>query len=542
MVEIANEDAIERSVRTSKVPIESVPEPVATEASRPVSVAVEETNRPRRYPPAPTIAECLAFVLPALGIYTCPPLMSLIDTTFVGRFCDSVDLAALGPASTISDMGSLPLIFVSVACTNLVSRAYAERDDDELSRVTRTALAVGLAGGALVGAALFLGAGPVSSAYCASATSLVPACRRYVAARAIALPAVVVAAIAQAVCVGTRDTRTPMMSVALAGGANLLGDFFLVAGLGMGVTGAAYATSASQILAAALLVRQVRDRGFLSAPRDENGARDERFSWSTARRISSFLPFMYVTGVKVFWHSACVATAASLQGAQAAAHTALLAVSMLGMNFGDVGSSLSQAFLPPFASGGEGTETKDGDDDASTTPSSSTVKFDMDAAMPTFRQLLKCTLGTSTLVVTLASLIIGVFGGQITNDPAVLKEMRRTLPWLAATLCFHGSAVTLEGLLLASAKFKRLSSWYTILAVAVAGWQVVVRRWNLGLAGVWGCYLWFCASRVVAFSWMGGLLKPKRWWRRTKHKPTTLDSVINTNTGEPKIAVDPPPL
>ena len=43
------------------------------------------------------------------------------------------------------------------------------------------------------------------------------------------------ASIAQAVCVGSKDTRTPMLAVLLAAGLNLAGDFVLVSRMGMGI-------------------------------------------------------------------------------------------------------------------------------------------------------------------------------------------------------------------------------------------------------------------------------------------------------------------
>lgn len=110
----------------------------------------------------------------------------------------------------------------------------------------------------------------------------------------------------------------------------------------------------------------------------------------------------------------------------------------------------------------------------------------------------------------LATIMIGVLGGQITGDPHVLAEMRRTLPWVVATLAFHGSAVTLEGVLLSRRRFRGLTANYVFLAIGVAAFQIATRKFNLGLAGVWGCYLWICSSRVLTFSALGGLLRRKR--------------------------------
>ena len=359
--------------------------------------------------------------------------------------------------------------------------------------MARTAIGVGGACGTALAAALYALATPISSLYCGAEVALAPPCARYVAIRSLALPAVVITTIAQAVCIGTKDTRTPMISVGLAGCLNMLGDLVLVKLLGRGLAGAAWATSLSQVVSAGLLLRVLRRRGFLRKVGGRGGTVD------TTRRLLGFVPFLFVMAVKIGWHSSCSATAASLGGVKAAAHTALISVAMICMVLGDVGSSLSQAFLPPFA-------TKD--------ESGGGTTFDVDAAMPTIRQLLRCTHSISATVMCLATLLIGAFAGQITGDPHVLAEMRKMLPWIVATLGFHGSAVTL--VLLSGGRFRGLTANYAFLAVTVAAFQVATRKFDLGLAGVWGCYLWFCSSRVVTFSAMGGLLRRRRWRGKTK--------------------------
>ena len=363
---------------------------------------LETEAEKKLFPAPPTLKECLAFTLPALGIYVCSPLMSLIDASFVGRG-SSVELAALGPASSISDGAPLPLLFLSIASTNLIAKSYAEGDDEGSARVARAAIGAGGACGTVLAAALYALAQPISALYCGSEVALAPLCARYVAIRALALPAVVITTIAQAVCIGTKDTRTPMISVGLAGALNFFGDLVLVKFLRKGLAGAALATSVSQVVSAGLLLRVLRRRGFLRKVEGRGSTAE------IMRRLLGFVPFLFVMAVKIGWHNSSSATAASLGGVQAAAHTALISVALMCMTMGDVGSSLSQAFLPPFS-----TKDKDG----STT-------FDVDAAMPTIRQLLKCTLSISATVMCLATLLIGALGGRITTDPLVLAEMRK---------------------------------------------------------------------------------------------------------------------
>ena len=184
------------------------------------------------YPPVPSLRECLGFMLPALGIYAAPPLLSLIDAAFVGR-TSSVELAALGPASSISDSATLPLLFLSIAATNLIAKSTSKGNADEGRRVTRACLGLGTVGGIAIALAVFFKRLWLSSVYCgeplggaaAAAAILTPHCSSYTAIRTLGLPAVVVASIAQAVCIGIKDTRTPMVAVLLAAALNLVGDF-----------------------------------------------------------------------------------------------------------------------------------------------------------------------------------------------------------------------------------------------------------------------------------------------------------------------------
>ena len=519
-------DVVEE-VMASAVPSDLVSSNVTASPAATISTTTSS------YPPIPSLRECISFMLPALGIYAAPPLMSLIDAAFIGR-TSSVELAALGPASSISDSASLPLLFLSIAATNLIAKSMSKGDTDESRRVTRACLGLGAVGGTAIALAVFAKAQLLSAIYCgerglnvaaasAAAWTLTPFCSTYVAIRALALPAVVLASIAQAVCIGIKDTKTPMAAVLLAAVLNFVGDLILVPGLGLGIAGAAWATMASQVCGAALLLRVLAKRGLLRgdgnsqeavATVNYNAATtgpdmkpevtcEANTTWETIKTILGFVPFLFVMGVKIGMHNTAAATAASLGGAPAAAHTALFAVGMLCFTFGDTGSSLSQAFLPVFAS-------NDCEVDLENPASAkgkrrAAVSFDIAAAKPTIARLLKCTFAVSATVVAISSAMLTIFASQLTNDPAVIRQMRRALPFMAATLSFHGTAVTLEGLLLAQQNFRGLTATYSGVAVSIAAMLGYVRNSGLGLLGVWATYVWFQCSRVVAFLAFGGL-------------------------------------
>jgi len=78
--------------------------------------------------PTSSVGDILRFAIPAVGVWLCSPLLSLIDTSAVGLFSGTFDQAALNPATTITDYSALLLAFVYTATTNLASTARS-RDE-----------------------------------------------------------------------------------------------------------------------------------------------------------------------------------------------------------------------------------------------------------------------------------------------------------------------------------------------------------------------------------------------------------------------------
>lgn len=483
-----------------------VPPPAGFEWAEKVDVAT-------CYPPKPSLRECFGFALPALGIYTAGPLMSLIDAAFVGR-ASSLELAALGPASSISDSAPMPLLFLSIGATNLIATSSAAGDEAASSLITKVGLALGTIGGLAIAAGILAYATPLSTLYCGGTAPLVSPCARYVLIRAIALPAVVFSTVAQAVCIGIKDTKTPMYAVALAAAANFCGDLVLVNGLGRGLAGAAWATTASQLAAAGLLLLVLGRRGLLGRGGGGGGvdgvdrpapapAPTRRELWQVVTSLLSFVPFLFVMAIKMGVHNGAAATAAALGGSAAAAHTALFATAMLCFTFGDVGSSLAQAYLPAFSVASAPS--------AGSPPPPAPVRktFDVAASRPTLAQLLRCTLCISATVVAISTAIITRCPGQFTRDVAVVQQMAAVLPLMATTLALHGTAVTLEGVLLAQKAFRALALTYSVVGVGVAAAFTCIRRAGAagpGLLAIWSVYACFQAFRIAAFSILGGLL------------------------------------
>ena len=101
-------------------------------------------------PAIPNLASYRKFALPCLGLWVMGPLLSLVDTAFVGLSGDAsasaAQLAALGPATTFFDGATYLFAFLNVATTNLYSSAVAQHGPHapKTESVVRTAARVAL--------------------------------------------------------------------------------------------------------------------------------------------------------------------------------------------------------------------------------------------------------------------------------------------------------------------------------------------------------------------------------------------------------------
>lgn len=114
----------------------------------------------KKPPSQPTLAQLRQFALPCLGLWVAQPLLSLVDTAFVGLSSGAAtsaqQLAALGPATTFFDGATYLFAFLNVATTNLYSSARAQQGEksDKAESVVRTAARVAFRCG--VGIMIFL--------------------------------------------------------------------------------------------------------------------------------------------------------------------------------------------------------------------------------------------------------------------------------------------------------------------------------------------------------------------------------------------------
>ena len=200
----------------------------------------------------------LRLAVPALGTLAADPLVSLIDTAFVGRL-GKTPLGGLGVATAVFSIAFFMFNFLAYGTTPLVAGAVARGDRDEAGRITGAALTLGLGIGLGMTVLLIGAAEPVLRLMGAESDLLADGVL-YLRIRVLGMPALLLATVAHGVFRGHQDTRTPLGVTLGIAAVNLVLDPILIFGFDWGLAGAAWATMVAQWAGAAAFVVLFRVR------------------------------------------------------------------------------------------------------------------------------------------------------------------------------------------------------------------------------------------------------------------------------------------
>ena len=228
------------------------------------------TPAPPPTPPA-SIRSITRFAIPAMAVWLCGPVLSLIDTSAVGVFSGTVQQAALSPAVSIVDYTSLCLAFMFTGTTNLIAgKDTTPESSGSLSpaaRVMKSSLQISLRVGVLAMVFMMLTSSRLLKLLIGNDgvnPGVYIAALKYVRIRALGMPADVIMRSAQAACLGLKDIMSPLLVLLVAATVNGLSDALLVPckyALFNGAAGAAWATVFSQYTAVFLYLIWLRKGG-----------------------------------------------------------------------------------------------------------------------------------------------------------------------------------------------------------------------------------------------------------------------------------------
>ncbi|KAL7525823.1 hypothetical protein ACHAXR_001177, partial [Thalassiosira sp. AJA248-18] len=329
-------------------------------------------------PPPPTNLSLLKFYFPCLALWISGPLLSLVDTSFVGLSAkagavggagSAAQLAALGPATTFID-GSLYLFaFLNVATTNLYASAVAKGvsekknklGNDELpgEGVVRTAAKSSLYSGIGLMVFLLMVARPLIALYvgpeAAASPGLLDAAHEYVQIRALSMPTSLLGGVLQAALLGAKDSVTPLVSILYSTVVNVSGDYLLVNRLHMGLKGAAIATLLAQLAGTIAMIGPARKKllskgsslGLL--PRWITKGAPDAINSRTFLKFAAPVLTLILGKISAFGFMTNAAAGLPGQPATLAAHQIALSLFFFASPFMEVISQIAQSFLPTYS-------------------------------------------------------------------------------------------------------------------------------------------------------------------------------------------------
>ena len=410
----------------------------------------------------------IGLALPALGALAADPLITLVDTAFVGRI-GTTELAALGVNAAIFGLAFFAFNFLAYGVTPLVSQALGRGDTEQAGRVIANGLVAAVALGLLVVAVLEAAAGPILDLMGAT-DDLGREAIGYLRIRGAAAPAVLIITLGHGAFRGYADTTTPFVVTLGLNIVNLVLDPLLIFGLDWGLAGAAVATLVAQWVGAGwFLFLLMRRLGVSFAP---SSARELFGLLKVGRDIVIRTTALLVT----FTVATRVATA--IGEVQVAAHQIAIQLLIFLALLIDSLAIAAQTLIARFIG-----EERIGD------------------AWALSRRLLELGaivgLALAVLLVATRSVVPAWFTSEVEVQEA-LKGI-----WLILALLQPLAALVYvwDGIVLGAADFGYLAGAMVVSMAAAVGLMALVVPLEWGLAGVWWSFGVLTIVRAVTLGW-----------------------------------------
>lgn len=401
-------------------------------------------------------AEIRGLALPALVALAADPLVSMVDTVFVGRL-GTVPLAALGVNAAIFSMAFVAFNFLASGTTPRIARAVGRGDREGAGRLAVEALLLAAVIGVVVLVGLQVLAGALAGVMGATGELREPTLA-YLRIRALAGPAVLLITAGHGIFRGFHDTRTPLVVALGLNAVNLVLDPLLIFGLGWGIRGAAWATVAAQWTGAlwflVLLLGRERERMGIRLLLPRAG---ELLAFL---KIGGELATRALTLIGTLTLSTAVATRVGTTAV--AAHQVALQLWLFLALVVDALAVAGQAMVARYRGLG-----------------------DRGAARSAGNRLLRWGVGLGFALSGIFLVLSPVLPRVFTTDPETLAAVRSTLPFIIWIQPLNALVFVWDGIFMGAEDFRFLAGQMILSALAGVAVLLLVLPLGWGLSGVW---------------------------------------------------------
>ncbi|MFL6088864.1 MAG: MATE family efflux transporter [Aeromicrobium sp.] len=411
--------------------------------------------------------QIFAIALPAGFALASEPLMVLADTAIVGHL-GTTPLAGLAVASTVLNTVVGLCIFLAYGSTAAAARSHGAGAIREAHAIGISAMWLAAGLGLVLSIAMLAGATTIA-AHLASSAQVADQARTYLSIISTALPAMLIVLAATGALRGDLDLRTPLLVTVVANAANILLNFVLVYGYGLGIAGSALGTTIAQwgsaVWLGGVVVVRARRSGADTRPRPSAvlGAAREGvplFARTVTLRIALLLPTVL---------------AARLGDSPLAAHQVAMAVVTFIAYALDAIAIAGQTLTGRSLGAGDAVAT---------------------------RGLARRMMGWGLAAGVLAGFFLAVVSPLVTTgfatDPDVHHALRPVLLIVAAIQPVSGVVFVLDGLLIGAGDGRYLAAAGVVTLAVYAPLAVILGGW--GFSWLWVAYGGFMLARLVTLA------------------------------------------
>lgn len=207
----------------------------------------------------PLFQSILLYTIPIILTSLLQLLFNAADLVVVGRFCGSISVAAVGATGSITNLMVNFFIGLSVGAGVTVAHALGSREDEAVHNTVHTALPAALLSGVLLTAVGILLSKKLLQMMGTPETVL-PLSSVYMKIYFAGITFTMIYNFCASILRAAGDTKSPLLYLSFAGVINVVLNLIFVTLFHMNVAGVALATTISQGISAALVVRALMKR------------------------------------------------------------------------------------------------------------------------------------------------------------------------------------------------------------------------------------------------------------------------------------------
>lgn len=197
------------------------------------------------------------FSIPYLFSYFLQILYGLVDLFVVGQYCGVSTITAVSIGSQIMHMLTVIIVGLAMGTTVMTAQSVGANDVKRTKTVVGNTVTLFLVLSVLMAVALLLSVNGIVNVM-STPQEAIAETQSYLIVCFLGVPFIVAYNIIASIYRGLGDSKTPMYFIMIACVVNVVLDYILIGGFGMGATGAALATTISQTVSVLVALVAIR--------------------------------------------------------------------------------------------------------------------------------------------------------------------------------------------------------------------------------------------------------------------------------------------